>query len=394
MSAPPTNFQPYDRVTGAQLSPQQQRACRPYYYIIKAYIDGFGAGAGEGSPISWMPTALRCSTAELLESMETLADTIRHRKEKDFIDGTSSIESWGRAEGVTVLALEPQELDEHAATKRYRHAVNLLHEFVARFSDGRSDIYRTLKLPESPAFEAQKLDQLDNHTDMKAQRSHGTSTIPREAPWLPDTMVSAASDEPASTSIDLEATDRLPSDRGEILSDRAHNANRRVIVPFIVSGAIFPRVPGTKVETGPDWALEYLRGGWSSKSPTNIDGMFDSPVPSVSREPPFGNSLSIMHNTSPDSSVTSADDAPRSLQSISAGPRNVRQSHPSARPIPTMAARLKTMVKSSISHANEGESLDSDSEFFRTPRSILSGNSIFATPEAEHSPHELYPDIM
>jgi hypothetical protein len=147
-----------------------------------------------------------------------------------------------------------------------------------------------------------------------------------------------------------------------------------------------------KLRPTSSWAIEYLRGGWYFKSPSSVDEKFYSPMSPLSRETSPGGSFRMLLRTDSDNSNVSDDDARQFPRTAFAGARTVRHGHPVPRPIPTMATRFKPKVSFDLSLEKSGDSPVSAMDFFKTPRSIMSGGTVFATPEASHNPQELPTD--
>ncbi|KAF1967207.1 kinase-like protein [Bimuria novae-zelandiae CBS 107.79] len=379
MPLPPTNFQPYDRVTGTELSPQQQSACRPYYFIIKAYIDGFQAGAGV--PIPWIRKSLSYSTAELLESIEHLADDIRQNKRKDLADndGTSSIQSWAEAEGRTLPVLDPEGIN--AASERYQHAVNLLHEFVGRLARGNdyTDVSSRLTEPHSQGHSGPG--RLGGASNTSTGPGNTQSTHYRAGAL------------PALAPANSDGASRSDDSWGKGIAEVAHKSNTGVAVrsPQIDDR---PSSAKWKSKATSDWALEYLRGGWYSRSPASATEAFHTPVSPLSQETSPGNSFGLLQRTDSENSTFNGDSAAILTRAVSAGVRIKRQGHSIPRAIPTMASRFKSKVSFDIPDANDEESPASAIDFFKTPRSILSGATVFATPDVgPDDPYKITPEI-
>lgn len=381
MPLPATNFQPYDRVTGTELSPQQQSTSRPYYYIIKAYIDGYGAGAG--FPVAWTRKNIRCSTAELLESIEHLADDIRKSKRSDMIDGTSSISSWAENEGKKLLSLDPESAN--LATKRYQHAVNLLHEFVARLAHRNDYTGMPLDSSESPIPPPLVSNMPVANVNEPYQLLNAS---PREVPHhseQPDEIPEvnpAGPTLPMLYSADSNDVTQFPSSWEEAPSTN-------IAVQHLHSYERTSFLSRKKPKSTSSWAIEYLRGGWYFKSPPSMDETFYSPMSPLSRETSPGGSFGLLLHTDSDNSTVSDDGARQFSQTAIAGARVMRQGHPVPRPIPTLATRFKPKVSFDLLPENSGESSTSAMDFFKTPRSIMSGGTVFATPESSHNPQEL-----
>jgi hypothetical protein len=384
MPLPATNFQPYDRVTGTELSPQQQSTSRPYYYIIKAYIDGYGVGAG--FQVAWTRKNIRCSTAELLESIEHLADDIRQSQRSAVVDGTSSISSWAETEGKKLLALDPESVD--LATKRYQHAVNLLHEFVARLTPGDDETGIPLNTPESPTPRPLISEKDVANINERIERLNTSSREVSPSSEQPDEIIEVKSS--AQTLTVLSSAER--SDVTHVPDSWIEAPSADVAVQHLQSHIVAESPSRMKLRPTSSWAIEYLRGGWYFKSPSSVDEKFYSPMSPLSRETSPGGSFRMLLRTDSDNSNVSDDDARQFPRTAFAGARTVRHGHPVPRPIPTMATRFKPKVSFDLSLEKSGDSPVSAMDFFKTPRSIMSGGTVFATPEASHNPQELPTD--
>jgi len=358
-----TTFRPYDRATGTELTPHQQSICRAYYFIIKAYIDGVDSKALR--PIPWTRRSLRCSTAELVESIQQVADDIRRGKRHALAgnDGISSVQSWAEAEGLKLAAREPDVSDP--AFERYQQAVNLLHELVSRLADVDESPKRNLE--EVPAF-------LSPPSSMFAHFTPGSASATfSNAPSSRTSGMSAA-----STKVEEET---ISADDTEFPLSEDEQTHKLEEASFPIDPFDEPPVEPVSAQARQkhkdtsDWVFEYLRGGWHSNT-------FESPAQSAfSFMPP------LMENTSPVESIRSLQrTASDSLSMLSEdGVRSAPKGWMKARgrPIPNKRSHRKGRFNSEVPLGiSTKTSTASGMEMFVTPQSIFSGDSVFVSPDA------------
>jgi hypothetical protein len=361
-----STLQPYDRATGTELSQKQQEDCQAHYLVIKAYIDSFESD--DASPVPWTRKKLRCPTTDLLDAIERLADVIRHEQRTAVGEenDTSTIQHWihDGEEKWTKSA------SGGAAVERYQQAVNLLHELVSRLAD-------TKKSPLSQSSIAQQGKSLlfpnSIALDSSNPSSHASTTFSNAA-------ASRASELTGSSA--RTASSRMSNDLVEPIQPWQDAAPRSEeasfeIDPFDDHLEHDQLVYSTKKERATyDWVLEYLRGGWQFNSPATAAESTISPFLPLRDEVSPGADIRHLQRIDSDNlSMYSEDAVP--FRSSFTRPRPAK----SSRPIPTMASRLKGKASYDQSHVESGRpSIASGIEQFKTPKSIMSGGTLFCTP--------------
>jgi len=371
-----STFQPYDRATGTELSQKQQEDCQAHYLVIKAYIDGVESHVP--SPVPWTRKKLRCPTADLLDAIERLADEIRTGQRTDASEegGTSNAQLWAEAEG-SKIAASPSD---GPSVQRYQQAVNLLHELISRLADISSVGLQAQSLL-SPA----SLGPGGSSPSSHASAAFSTAAASRSS------QLTASPPKTASSRTSNEVVDPAGSFQ--------KNWNLRTSI-FETEETSFKMDPfeehlddekvaydAKKEKATYDWVLEYLRGGWQSNSPTaNADSTTISPLSPLREDSIHGAGIRHLQRMDSDTLSTYSDDAvPFSV--ISAGARPAK----SSRPIPTMASRLRGKVGHDHSYgAGIKSSAASGFEHFKTPKSIMSGGTLFCTPDdSNQDPHPM-----
>ncbi|KAF2270752.1 hypothetical protein CC78DRAFT_141378 [Lojkania enalia] len=154
-------------------------------------------------------------------------------------------------------------------------------------------------------------------------------------------------------------------------------------------GAIFDGLPmqnpidgaiEEKEKATHDWVLEYLRGGWLSNSPAKTTESTISPILPLAEDFSLvGNFRRPQRTASDEASAYSQDDIPPSIK----GNSYFTKAGKHGRPIPTVTSRFKGKVGREMPHELVmGNSLASGPDHFKTPTSILSGATVFWTPDS------------
>ncbi|KAJ4305896.1 hypothetical protein N0V90_001429 [Kalmusia sp. IMI 367209] len=381
MPHPPTTFQPYDRVTGTELSLQQQRTCRPYYFIIKAYIDGIERGAGAAIP--WTRKNLRCSTAELLESIEHLADDIRGRQlhNQAEADGTSSIQSWAEAEGQKLSLQGPEGTG--VVLEAYQHAVNLLHEFVGRLAPASDNFSIPWKGIEHSSSIQYSVGRSGPGSDDSPKLSYATKiALESGSRSLHEIGTGTekevmAEDSHALPRAERHGTSFFLDPWEDSVVDLASEQN---VYTVTAHSERLSRSGKWKLNKTSSWALEYLRGGWYSNSPAGATDAFRTPISPLSQEKSPDGGFRLPRRTDSDNLSMLSDDA-----ALHASKTASTRTKERGLPIPAIASKIKGKVSFDVPRGTiTRTSTTSSMDFFKTPRSILSGHSIFATPEGGH----------
>ncbi|KAF2686754.1 kinase-like protein [Lentithecium fluviatile CBS 122367] len=368
MRRTPATFQPYDRSTGTELSQKQQEDCQTHYLIIKAYIDG--VESRDAPPIPWTRKKLRYPTADLLDAIERLADDIRQEVQTDVGEenGTSSVQLWAEAERQKITALP---LDR-ASVARYQQAVNLLHEFVSRLADVSS-----LSLQEKSLLSPGSL-----NLSRSSPSSHASTPLSNAAASRASELT-ASSTRTASSRTSNELDEPVHTYQGP--PHESEEASFE-IDPFdddLVNDQLAFSTKKSKATY--DWVLEYLRGGWQSSSPTSATESTISPLVPSRDEYSSLAGIRPLQRIDSDNMSTHSEDAV-SFRGNSTGVRPAK----SSRPIPTMASRLRGRVGHDHSYsAGIKSSATSGLEQFKTPKSIMSGGTLFCTPD--ESSEDPYP---
>ena len=361
-----STFQPYDRATGTELSQRQQQDCQVHYLVIKAYIDGIESSVT--APLPWTRKKLRCPTADLLDALERLAGEIRKGPQADLTEGdeTQNIRLWAETEASKITASPLNG----PSVQRYQQAVNLLHELISRLADVSSEDLQAQSLL-STAFLGIGGSSPSSHastafSNVAASRSsHLTASSPKttssgtsnEIVESVDRFRGVYSSEPEETSFKMDPFE-------EHIEDEKVTYNAK------------------KEQATYDWVLEYLRGGWQSNSPTA------TVTPSQEHSFPGAGIRHLQRMDSDTLSTYSEEALPSKPSSLtSTGFRPAR----STRPIPTMASRLKGIVGRDLSYESGAKpSATSGFEQFKTPKSIMSGGTLFCTPdESTQDPHPM-----
>lgn len=370
-----TSFQPYDRATGVELSPQQQEACQSNYAIIKAYIDAVEGDTD--TPLPWSRKKLRCSTTELLDSIDSLASNIRQRQhsgtttDHDADSPANSAEAPGEQSAAMGFGTE--------TTQFYQQAVNLLHELVSRLADvgGMPGEYLAPEMLEAPRISPASFipGSADNSSEASAtfssvaasRTSYITSGSTRTGSSMTSNEV-IAPEEPQSPE-QLELSNEVVFDA----SPEETVANK---------SAAYEE---SKKQVMNDWVLEYLRGGWLANSPVTAAEHTVSPVfPMAEDTSPTGSFGPPRRIDSDEVSIDWEDYHSRRNKSLSSTGRMAKR----GRPIPTMASRF--MGKAGYEDwqgPDVRSSTASGYEHFKTPKSIMSGGTVFHTPEATPGSH-------
>ncbi|KAF2786100.1 kinase-like protein [Melanomma pulvis-pyrius CBS 109.77] len=362
------HLQPYDRATGNELSPQQQEDCQSSYTIIKAYIDAVESDAESALP--WSRKKLRCSTTELLDSIRSLANEIG-QKEREGTHGNNRLGSVSRAHGKQDLDTQPENVVIDPQFY-YQQAVNLLHELVGRFADVGSVSGNRLS---SELLEDSRVTQgffVPGSASNTSDTSAGFSNLPtsRTSYITSDSARTGSS----RTSGDLDQV----TIEAQTLREQLEKRNQVAFeIPLQEANATGDEV---KKKATNDWVLEYLRGGWLANSPAAIVESTVSPIfPMTEDSSPVGSFSPLQRADSDEVSTYSEGATFRRIASSSLTARPTR----SGRPIPTMASRFRDKVGHEVVYApNIRSSAASGPEHFRTPTSIMSGATVFCTPDS------------
>jgi hypothetical protein len=366
-------FRPYDRATGTELSQKQHEDCQAHHLVIKAYIDGIESLVP--SPLPWTRKKLRCPTADLLDAIESIAGEIK-KGEKVVLtkeDGSSNLQPRAEQEGLEITA---SPLDA-PSVQRYQHAVNLLHELVSRVADvSPVDLQAQWLLFPAPSG-----------LDGSSPNSHASTAFSNAAA----SRSSQLTDSPPKTSSSWNSNGVIEAD------GKSKGAwNTSILEPEETSFKMDPleehiddemvTYTGKKEKVTYNWVLEYLRGGWLSNSST---AAADSSISRLStlREDSFsGSDVRHLHQIEIDTPSTYSENAIH-LGFTSAGARPAKPS----RPIPTMALRLRSKVSHEFPYGTGIKpSVASEFEQFKTPKSVISGVTLFCTPDGtDEDPHPM-----
>jgi hypothetical protein len=363
-----TTIQPYDRATGTELSPEQQEACQANYTTIKAYIDELEAQSAVSLP--WSRKIIRCPTAELIESIETIAAVIRHRLAEETIDRDGSSINSGSLVPETQSEGDRRGSRSSDIPQLYQQAVNLLHEFVSRFStvgdlwaDGRST--RLLVDPRDNTPFVFAPSSQSNSSDASA----AFSNPPRSRVSY---MASDSSKTDLSTALDdIQIDSHLAEEQPGKVAELVHASDA---IPYVA-----PEVSTVKQKATNDWVLEYLRGGWLANSPVAAGSPTGPPLFSMAADTSPSASFRMLQRT--DSEELSADGEDHTSRPLGSAPTTTRKIR-RGRPIPTVASRIigKSAVEQYSNHY--GHSTKSGLDFFKTPTSIISGDTMYYTPDS------------
>jgi hypothetical protein len=373
------HLQPYDRATGTELSPQQQEECQRCYTSIRAYIDVVEGHAASALP--WSRKHLRCSTLELLDSICAVANDIRQREHEDThgVDRSGSLPEVKDATATPIyssfLIGEPDF---------YQHAVNLLHELVGRFADtgnipGKRISAELLQDPRtSQGF------FVPGSPSNTSDASAGFSNLPRS-------RISYITNDSAMTGSSRTSDDPDQSTLGAQLLKEQTEKSKRVAfdIPLQESGSN-GQIMGDEVkkQATNDWVLEYLRGGWLAGSPVSTTEPTISPIFQMTEDSSPVGSLGRLQRTDSDevSPYSESGDPFRKVTSSFQTSRGFKH----ARPIPTMAHRFKGKVAQETNYTGYvGSSTASrPGAHFRTPTSIMSGATVYHTPDSGSGSHD------
>lgn len=363
-----TTFQPYDRATGTELSPQQQQVCQSCYAIIKAYIDE--AEDRTEAPLPWARKALRCSTAELLDSINALANDITHRQWRDTI-GTDGVGTAAQGRPRMSIGDRVTRVPDVATVtpEFYQQAVNLLHELVSRLADV-TGVSETLspQMVERP--------YLGPPTSLPASTSDssgsGTTFSQPTASQTSYTDLAGLGGSKTSHARTLDETlenQKLPEKTIQNLETSLdeHSPESTFAPNHIL--AIRKKVTN-------DWVLEYLRGGWLANDPVTSAHSSILPVSQPANDDsPTGSFRPLLCIDSNEVSAYSGSDSPRHFRTGT----NTSWSK-TGRPIPTIASRFTGISRQDRTTTNTSTSTASALEYFATPRSITSGTTFYSTP--------------
>lgn len=355
----PANFQPYDRDTGAELSPQQQSDCQVHYSILKAYIDE--VEYHHYRHIQWTRKKLRCSTTELLESIEKLSQEIRKHGKRDDTQKSSALDFIHGEHHIFVA-------EDDIPTDFYPEAVNLLHELVNRLVEppatASADTIETTQAMQRLSVSG----SVSNSSDVSGAFSN-----------RPISMLTSASTRTASSMTSEE--NKGPSLSHLSVSGQPETSTHEVFDRPSSENAAKDGFFSEKKQATNDWVLEYLRGGWASHSPAEVSQAVISPIfPFSENASPAGDFHSIQRTDS-DEALLLGDE--RTFRK-GAGLKIQKPSKlERGRPIPTMASRFMGKVGQEDMHAADRHSSShSGVDYFKTPKSILSGNTLFCTPDS------------
>jgi hypothetical protein len=330
-------LQPHDRSTGTDLSSDQQEDCQSHYAVIKSYIDTLDCQPATSIP--WSRKKLQCSSDELLASLGATARRIQKTEQQPRSSNDLPTIIYSQNGPTTDGSQEFSSQDIIYTPEFYQNAVNLLHELVSRFAEVETSLEHA---PASTLLDESRVDH-GSSLPVSVSCSSGISSATSSA-FSTATPCSVPGSTKSEHNKDTEDAEQ-PGRHGRLgYVEQAYE-------PFLFEDASEesrPRNLGTSRESDADkWALEYLRGGWLTNS-------------------------SVL---STESRTTS--DMP-----------NKRGS----RPIPTMTSRLIQQVMNQESPSVDvGATTASGPDHFRTPKSILSGATVFCTPDpgsAESSTNE------
>ncbi|KAF1962273.1 kinase-like protein [Byssothecium circinans] len=352
-----TSFQPYDRETGTELSRHQQWEFQQYYLTIKDFVDWIERRTQ--SPLPWTRRKLRCSTAELLESMRRASDDIRAAQLYALggQETENSTKPWRTIDG----AISVESILKGDSTARYEEAVNLLYELVSRLADVDE---ASISYPASASA-------VPNDTLVPPGYGHSVrlASTPSSGSRASELLASSV------RSHSSQASSEIVSQTSHDLTDESEEAHNAILFyePPVTSPPTQLWYPLNKDKTTSDWVLEYLRGGWQSHSPaaTLPEPAFQ---PSSTQQSSPEGSFSRVQRTASDLSTFSEDGG---YQASRSGMTK------RGRPIPTIASRLKHKVqgRDDILGTRPQSSIASGFEQFNTPPSIMSGGTVFCTPE-------------
>lgn len=357
-----TAFQLLDRGTGTELSPQQQQCCHSSYTIIKAYIDDTESQAQ--TPLPWSRRKLRYSTAQLLDSIESLANDIREREQ-----GRASREIYTHIGSGFIDRENPKNegsQDSHiTSTEYYEEAINLLHELVNRLANVseavasrpelpvNSLIAQGLFVPRSMSGSSDTSVPLSNLTTSRL--SYVTSDTSETDSNIISENVFQSSSHNRNTSTTLDIESHVASNVRSVDESKTEVSN--------------PYMEKRKKATN-DWVLEYLRGGWLSKSPVT-DATLSPIFPMHPNDDTFPmGSYRQLRRTDSEESSNDFESLQHSRSNSTAG-----KTTKNARSIPAAASRFKRIHPMHTKSSNA-----SVPEAFQTPRSIMSGATVYCTP--------------
>ncbi|KAF2811501.1 uncharacterized protein BDZ99DRAFT_276448 [Mytilinidion resinicola] len=327
-------FRSIDRDTGTAISTEQKEDCSLHYAVIRDYIDEIQRKPL--FPMRWTRTRRRRSTSELLGAVEQVSDYIRWRPYKitDGVDGIwllseASIEAHG-SDGSGTAILTPQF---------YQSASNLLHELMSRLVDGE-----------------------DISTD-KPEAELATASPDAVGLCVPQSKIRSFEANPAlsiltkslATSGSFIATSsKISDDELQYLAAAYQSGDQNEMAKGVTfeddpdeqafEGAVAGEEPSN---TANDWVFEYLRGGMLSQPQAN---------PRVEE-----------------------------YESVASFAFTMDEIFPQTKKLPRH--RHLDFNESSVHGKNSGHSLfgqsnQSERDFFKTPKSIMSGNSPFRTPHS------------
>ncbi|KAF2729851.1 kinase-like protein [Polyplosphaeria fusca] len=376
---PPASItlQPCDRDTGAVLSSEEQTICQSNYVLIKSYIDHVERRTDATKP--WVRKRLRCSTSELLASIETLAEEIRQKGIGDtYIDTVSQD---------TVLASNSIEDEEETDPSSYQNAVNILHELVSRLAVVSDTQHYALRPPPSGRFS--NLDTIvpggnsswsETSTPLSNSISVATSS---ETNNSADPCSSKTSDESDSHIMSKSPSRSAPESvlTGKAIDFRNQNGVDHSSQSF--GSAITDVKTELKLKTTNDWILEYLRGGLLANS---LPGTIEGGPPSLNVGPVDSVSAESFHRLL----RSDSDEAYLSLEA-SRSPAGTRSFTTSkrpgvGRPIPTVTMHFKEKSLPSRDATHHRLPEASGPDLYRTPRSIMSGATVYHTPDSGSVP--------
>ncbi|KAF2122332.1 kinase-like domain-containing protein [Lophiotrema nucula] len=358
MPPPSITLQPYDRDTGSELSPQEQAACQSNYAIIKVYIDRIESRREPPPP--WIRKKVRCSTTEFIDSVSAFADAIGQRHEKVLSldlkhSNVYTLEVVEHDVPVDSFGLDAQE---------YQQARNLLHELVSRLADVSNASQRAL-LESSHSIERNlALGSIANSSESSAAPSKEMNS-----------RTSHVTSETGQTHSSILLDHPTSRDVGPIMHTTPEESHH-VSFEHGMSASLVPESPlaydEARMKATGDWVLEYLRGGWITNSLATMPEPNTTPVLPMAGDTSPAGSFRRLYRT--DSDELSASEEEKAARIRHRGGFTSSRAPRSSRPIPTMASRFKGKTTRS--------SIASGPDFFKTPRSIMSGNTIYHTPDS------------